>query len=71
MPDHSGTRSHRSTCKFPVSFLCFVAFEHKTNHTYASAKWINWLRTFNILTPPADVHSVLFLSNRCKVINQN
>lgn len=71
MPDHSGTRSHRSTCKFPVSFLCFVAFEQKTNRTYASAKWINWLRTFNILTPPPDVHSVLFLSNRCKVINQN
>lgn len=41
--------SHRPTYKF-VSFLCFVAFEHKTHHTYASAEWINWLRTFNILT---------------------
>lgn len=34
VPDHSGARSHRSTCKFPVSFLCFVAFEQKTNRTW-------------------------------------
>lgn len=50
MLDQGGSLSHRATCKF-VSFLCFVAFEHKTNHTDASAKWITWLiRTLDILT---------------------
>lgn len=31
------------TCKFSVSFSCFVAFEHKTNHTYASASGLTGL----------------------------
>lgn len=50
MPDQGGSLSHGATCKL-VSFLCSVAFEHKTNLVYASAKRITWLiRTFDILT---------------------
>lgn len=50
MPDQRESVSHRSTCKFLFPFCILLLLNIKTNRTYASTKWINWRRTFNILT---------------------
>lgn len=70
VPDHSGTLwclGPPASFLFLFVFCCFWTWK-PTVHMQCPGQLTNPEHSTYWLTP--DVHSVLFLSNRCKVINQ-